>query len=76
MSTYSRMHTASPIETDKTTKTAYQGQAGTYLIQGELGRAREAAGAQKGPVLAMVGKLFKATGASGQQVSVAYVSKA
>jgi hypothetical protein len=63
------------IETDKTTKTAYQGQAGTYLIQGELGRAREASGGQKGPVLAMVGKLFKASGAAGQQVTVNYLSK-
>jgi hypothetical protein len=63
------------IETDKTTKTAYQGQAGTYLIQGELGRGRASRDGQKGPVLAMVGKLFKATGAAGQQVSLNYVTK-
>ena len=63
-------------ETDKTTKTAYQGQAGTYLIQGELGRARDSRPGQKGPVLAMVGKLFKASGASGQPVSLNYISKA
>lgn len=63
-------------ETDKTTKTAYQGQAGTYLIQGELGRARESKEGHKGPVLAMVGKLFKATGASGQSVSLNYLTKA
>jgi hypothetical protein len=63
------------IETDKTTKTAYQGQAGTYLIQGELGRGRAGSEPRKGPVLAMVGKLFKASAANGQQVSLNYMPK-
>lgn len=65
----------SQIETDKTTKTAYQGQAGTYLIQGELGRDRDAGVSRKGPLLAMVGKLFKASGADGRKVIVSYMSK-
>jgi hypothetical protein len=63
------------IETGKTTKTAYQGQAGTYLIQGELGSAKTSKDGHKGPVLAMVGKLFKATGATGQQVTVNFLTK-
>ena len=63
------------IETDKTTKTAYQGQAGTYLIQGELGSARQLGEGRKGPVLAMVGKIFKAGAANGAIVTVNYISK-
>ncbi|MBC8145630.1 MAG: hypothetical protein H7X80_08580 [bacterium] len=54
---------------------AYQGQAGTYLIQGELGRARDANGSQNGPVLAMVGKLFKASAANGNRVTLNYIAK-
>ena len=62
-------------ETDKTTKRAYQGQAGTYQIKGELGRPRTARDGRRGPVLAMVGKIFKATGATGQSVSLNYMTK-
>lgn len=63
------------IETEQSTKTAYQGQAGTYLIQGELGRANTSRDGRKGPVLAMVGKLFKATSVTGQRVTVSFTVK-
>lgn len=56
----------------ETTNSSMLGQAGSFLIAGDLAHEAVRTAARRGPILAMVGKSLRATGADRKPVSVVY----